>query len=191
MQETDFHFAKLTIRPYAGAMAYDYEQLYRDTPDALGPPTQAFTDAFAQFAGQCLRILDIGCGQGRDALVLGRDGHCVVGVDLAPSGIRDLTAAAEAEGLAVTGVVADITRYMPDGLFDIVLIDRTLHMLDAADRLSVLDRLLDHVPPGGRCLIADEPRNIAGLTRVAMDKRAGWTVDMARKGYLFLRRAEG
>ena len=53
-------------------MAYNYEALYRDTPNALGAPTPAIVDFFAKHQGQTRRVLDIGCGQGRDALFIAR-----------------------------------------------------------------------------------------------------------------------
>lgn len=84
---------------------------------------------FETFANPAARVLDVGCGQGRDALFIARLGHSVVGVDLSAHGIRDLLAASKAERLDITGDVADITTYTPAGKFDVVLIDRTLHML--------------------------------------------------------------
>ncbi len=169
-------------------MAYDYDKLYAETPDALGAPTQVFVDFFASFAPQSARVLDVGCGQGRDALFIARLGHSVVGVDLAAHGIRDLNAAAHAEGLDVTGVVADITGYAPEGDFDVVLIDRTLHMLAAPEAQKVLARLLDHVAPGGWVLIADEPSNMAGYKQVIAAHGGVWATDLAKRGTLFVRR---
>lgn len=170
-------------------MSYDYDKLYAQTPDALGAPTKEIVGFFRALGPDKLRILDVGCGQGRDALFLGRIGHAVCGVDLSPNGIRDVTAAAGREGLDVRGVVADLCDYVPEGSFDVVLIDRTLHMLDEADRLAVLARLLGHVRPHGWCLIVDEKRNLAGFKPVADADPAGWAVEKERGGYLFLRRA--
>jgi SAM-dependent methyltransferase len=174
---------------YHKGMAYDYEQLYRDHPDALGAPTDVFVDFFAERSGSPLRVLDIGCGQGRDAIFIGRAGHSVVGVDMSPSGIRDLNAASEKEGLDIVGIVADITTFEPDEMFDVVLVDRTLHMLQTTDRLKVLCRLLDHVDPAGWCLIADERKNIPAFKRVADLHGEKWEIAKEQKGYLFLQRA--
>lgn len=169
-------------------MTYDYDKLYGETPEALGAPTGRIVAFFDAVEGPGLRVLDVGCGQGRDALFVARRGHTVVGVDLSPNGIRDMVAGAQREGLAVEGVVADITRFEPEGAFDIVLIDRTLHMLTRADRLAVLGRLLDHVVPGGWVLIADEPSNMADITAVLADHVASWRAEVAIRGYLFARR---
>ena len=170
-------------------MGYDYDKLYRTEANALGAPTPALLEAYTTLLAPPARVLDVGCGQGRDALPLARMGHEVVGVDLSPKGIADLVAAAEAEGLAVTGCVADITSFVPEGQFDALLFDRTLHMLEEAPRHAVLARLLGHLRPGGVLLLADEPGNMAGFRRVI--DAAGFDCDTlhATRGHLFLRRA--
>ncbi len=170
-------------------MGYDYDRLYRDEAEALGAPTRALLDAFAAYLTAPARVLDLGCGQGRDALPLARMGHTVVGVDLSPKGIADMVAAAEAEGLAVTGHVADITAFVPEGRFDALLFDRTLHMLDAADRHAVLARLIGHLDPGGVLLIADEASNMAGFRGVLDASGQAWDRLTDRHGNLFARRS--
>lgn len=165
-------------------MAYDYDKLYGDTPDALGAPTPLIVQAFAPFADRSLRVLDVGCGQGRDALFIARAGHWVTGVDLSPNGIRDLAAAAAAEGLPVMTHVADIVTFVPNDIFDVVLIDRTLHMLAQPDRTAVLARLLRLVTANGWVMIADEPGNMPDLTAVLSADARRWSVDMKAPGFL-------
>ena len=168
-------------------MAYNYDELYAQTPDALGAPTQKFVDFFDALVRTGLRVLDIGCGQGRDALFIGRLGHRVVGVDLSPSGVRDLNAAAATEELPITAIAADICAYQPDGMFDVLLIDRTLHMLSQPDMLRVLATLLDHVSDDGWVLIADEASNMAGFKTVMENHARNWKIETDRSGCLFAR----
>ncbi|SHH74880.1 class I SAM-dependent methyltransferase [Cognatishimia maritima] len=169
-------------------MAYNYDKLYRDTPNALGSPTPIFVDFFNTINRAPQRVLDVGCGQGRDALFFARLGHRVVGVDLSANGIRDLRAAAKAENLPISGLVADITKYTPDGNFEIILIDRTLHMLDQTAQRHVLTTLLDHVTPKGWVLIADETSNIAGFRQTIAAHHSTCSIQYAKRGYLFLQR---
>ena len=183
-----FHLGFCHNGRYGWGMATDYDRLYGESANALGAPTQAFVDFFDRYGREDARVLDVGCGQGRDALFIARLGHRVLGVDLSANGIAGMTAAASAEGLQIDGVVADITGYRPDGVFDVVVIDRTLHMLAAPARLSVLARLLEHVAPGGWVLIADEARNMAGLRGVLAAHPAGWREEIARRGTLFVQR---
>lgn len=112
----------------------------------------------------------------------------VVGVDISANGIRDFLAAAAKEHMVVEGIVADITTYTPEGKFDVILIDRTLHMLPKEQRLSVLNRLCDHVDENGWVLIADDASNIDGLKHIVSSHPLNWTIQTPRRGYLFAHR---
>ena len=109
---------------------------------------------------------------------------------------RDIVAAAAtadhvagaAAAQLIVGIVADITAYNPDGAFDVILIDRTLHMLARPSWLKVLKTMLDHVNGNGWLLIADEASNIKDFETVVATHAASWTTDLSRRGYLFLHR---
>lgn len=169
-------------------MAYDYDNLYGETRDALGEPTSIFVDFFDKLDHQNVRVLDVGCGQGRDAVFIARNGHHVVGVDISENGIRDLKDVATQEGLPIEGIVADISVFRSTGAFDVILIDRTLHMLAHSTRLAVLKTMLDLVNSNGWLLIADETSNIEDFKTVVSAHAANWTTELSRRGYLFLRR---
>jgi|TARA_B110000977_G_scaffold67028_1_gene91056 tellurite methyltransferase len=166
-------------------MAYNYDALYASEPHALGAQTKDIATFLDGLALSGARILDVGCGQGRDALPLARAGHDVTGVDLSPTGVNDMIVDAEREGLSIIGHVADITAYRPDGHFDVLLIDRTLHMLDHAPRAATFAALIPCVTEGGWLVLADETSNLAGF-RVALqrDDRT-WDIDRCAKGLLF------
>ncbi len=170
-------------------MVYDYDRLYGETHDALGQPASIFVDFFDRLDRHDLRVLDVGCGQGRDAIFIARKGHHVVGVDISPNGIRDLKAVATNENLPIEGIVADLATFEPKSEFDIILIDRTLHKLPLPTRLTVLKTMLDHVRQNGWVLIADEASNIQEFAAVHSSHLADWTTEVSRRGYLFLRRA--
>lgn len=68
------------------------------------------------------RVLDLGCGIGRHALMFARAGLDVTAMDGAPAGLAAVRAAAEAEGLAIAtdeGLMTDLPY--ADGSFDYVL----------------------------------------------------------------------
>lgn len=92
-----------------------YEAIYKGQKHALGEPFPEITRFFAESIPTASRVLDLGCGQGRDALFVARSGHTVVAVDLSPSGIAQLNAEATLAGLPIKGVVADLVTYESDG----------------------------------------------------------------------------
>lgn len=169
-------------------MPTDYEQFYQDNPNGLGAPTQAFVDFFKSYNQQNAKVLDIGCGQGRDALFIARLGYSVTGVDLSPTGIRDLVSAAKEENLNIEAVVADIRDYVWVELFDVIVIDRTLHMLAPEERTNVLRTLLHSTKPGSHVLIADEKSNLPAFQTEIDTSKWRWKTTFEKNGFLFLER---
>lgn len=169
-------------------MPADYEKLYQQQRHALGDPTKEFMAFFDQYEKQNAKVLDIGCGQGRDALFIARRGHHVIGVDLSETGIAQLLEDARSEGLMIDGIVADLSEYEPHEQYDVVVIDRTLHMLDATVRLEVLDRLCRATRDGGYVLIADQRSNLPGMKTLLEKDSNPWTVLKDTRGFLFARK---
>ena len=167
-------------------MSTDYEEFYKENPHGLGEPFKEFVSFFEGYEESSARVLDLGCGQGRDALFIARRGHSVVGVDISATGIEQLLQDARQEGLSIEGVVADVKEYRPDKNFDVVVIDRTLHMLpEEVDRIAVLERLMGFINERGYVLIADEKKNLPAMEEFFI--KAGWTVTFKQKGFLLLR----
>ena len=72
-------------------MPTDYEAFYRENPNGLGKPTKEYVSFFDVYGKRNARVLDVECGQGRDALFIGRLGHTVTAVDISRSGSRRLS----------------------------------------------------------------------------------------------------
>lgn len=161
-----------------------YDAHYRDDPAACGEP---FTEFVAFCSGaQPGSVLDLGCGQGRDALMFARAGHSVVGVDVSGVGIRQLQAVANAEDLDLHAVVADVATYSPSRTFDVVILDRVLHMLAESSRSDVLTVAMRAVAPGGHLLVAEGPKGMAPVRAVVEGR--GWELAKATRNRLIARR---
>ena len=117
-----------------------------------------------------------------------RLGHSVLGIDTSQTGIRQMLEEAEKGGLKVRGVVADLSSYEVEGEFDVVVLDRVLHMLEENDRVSVLQRALRVVAADGVVLIADMPGNKPAFRKAFLDNSHGWISVLNQKGFLFMRR---
>jgi SAM-dependent methyltransferase len=72
-------------------------------------------------------VLDLGCGQGRDAIALARLGYSVAGIDNSKVGIEQVNQIGEIENLNLVGQVGDIYSFDRFADFDIVLLDSMFH----------------------------------------------------------------
>ncbi|MEL6190598.1 MAG: methyltransferase domain-containing protein [Bacteroidota bacterium] len=84
------------------------------------------------------RILDIGCGQGRNALPLARLGYEVTGLDTSKVGVSQMTAVGTKEELSLVGLVEDMFVFDNYQDFDFVLLDSMLHFTKK-DRQKEID----------------------------------------------------
>jgi SAM-dependent methyltransferase len=105
------------------------------------------------------RVLDVGCGQGTQALRLAAAGHEVTAVDSSPSLLETLRAAAASRQVPIAVVEADLLEMPVEGEFDVVLCHGVLMYF--ADPAPVLDALAARVSPGG--LLSLLVRNGDGL----------------------------
>jgi 2-polyprenyl-3-methyl-5-hydroxy-6-metoxy-1,4-benzoquinol methylase len=128
-----------------------YDKQYQVEENLFGSPYEAFETFVSQQTIHDGKALDLGCGQGRDALMLARYGYAVTGVDSSQVGIQQMLDRANAEGLAVTGVVADLFEYQPTESFDAVVLDSILHFgkADKSKELGLLDKLVAHINVNG------------------------------------------
>ena len=106
------------------------------------------------------RALDLGCGEGRNAVWLAQRGWQVTGVDFSQVGLDKAARLAEQRGVSVQWVLADLVDFVPaPGAFDLVAIFY-LHIPGAAMR-EVLARAATALAPGGTLLVVGhDPTNI-------------------------------
>ncbi|MFC2081725.1 hypothetical protein ACFLR0_00910 [Candidatus Bipolaricaulota bacterium] len=95
---------------------------------------------------------------------------------------------AEAEELDVESIVADVTEYAIEGSYDVIILDRVLHMLEEKDRMHLLRQAVEQVARDGFVLIADMPSNKPALRVVFSENSRKWSAVLDRKGFLFMRR---
>lgn len=167
-------------------MPANYDEIYHSGPHALGEPSKYFTEFFKKYPKPAARVLDMGCGQGRDALFIARRGHHVAGVDTSPVGIKDMCAEAEKDGLNVRGIVADVASWQPDQTYDVILFDRTLHMLNAADRLKTMRISINALAPMGHILISDEKPNLPAVRQLIMGSARNFNETFSDNSRLFV-----
>jgi len=169
-------------------MAHDEENPQQSENRRLGNPPPVIVKFFDDFGPRPRRVLDFGCGQGRNTLFIAGLGHEVVAVDRSIRAIRDISAITDLEGLNIRVEIGHIYSFEPDGLFDVILIDRSFLPMSEYDRLRVFYKLIDHVLVGGWVLIEEGKGDLDNFRQILNDNEAPWLIDKLEDGYLFASR---
>ena len=128
------------------------------------------------------RVLDVGCGVGRWSSLLAARGAQVTGMDLSPTMIAEAKRRADTNGTAkrCRFLVQDLAQLDAGEKFDLVLGVTVLqHILDAEGLRAAVQRMADHLAPGGRMVLLE-----AAPTCVA--KHCDTTVFRARERRVYL-----
>lgn len=96
-----------------------------------------------------LRVLDIGCGEGKDAVFFARNGYEVTAFDIAQSGLDKAQRLADAYGVQINLVQADLLSFRPDGEYDIVFSSGVLHYIPERLRAEIFHYYQSHTSVGG------------------------------------------
>ncbi len=98
------------------------------------------------------RALDLGTGEGRNAIWLAGQGWQVTAVDFSAAGLAKAARLAAARGVSVDWVQADLREYQPaEGGYDLVLI-AYIH-LPPAEFTALLAKASAALAPGGTLLV--------------------------------------
>ena len=114
-----------------------------------------------RFAGEGLRVLDIGCGTGSLAVALARRGALVTGIDISPQmldiGRRRVEQAGLDESVTLTQMSAiDLDEEFEAGSFDLITSTLVFSELSDDEQRFVLRHCRRLLVDGGRLVIADE-----------------------------------
>ncbi|MEO3761470.1 class I SAM-dependent methyltransferase [Mycobacterium sp. B14F4] len=100
--------------------------------------------------------VDLGCGEGGDAMWLAERGWRVVAVDISDTALARAAEDAQARGVAdrIDFQQHDLSESFPDGTFDLVSA-QFLHSMLALDRTAIFRKAAAAVRPGGVLVIVD------------------------------------
>jgi len=123
-------------------MKVGYDKYY-ETENLFGNPYPELIDFYSNIKSKG-KLLDLGCGQGRDAIALAKLGFAVTGIDNSEVGIEQLNKIAEKENLPLKGLVEDIYSYSNFDAFDFILLDSMFHFgkKEREKEVGFLNRLI-------------------------------------------------
>lgn len=126
-------------------MAVVYDKYYQ-VENLFGEPYPELIEFLSNWIKKGT-LLDLGCGQGRDAIPISRMGYKVTGVDNSRVGIEQMNRIASKEKLALKGIVGDIFAFEDFRNFDIVLLDSMFHFnkKDKKRETDFIKELIDKI----------------------------------------------
>jgi ubiquinone/menaquinone biosynthesis C-methylase UbiE len=132
-----------------------WEEHYSAKPQVWSGRVNAQLAAIAPGLGGG-RALDLGCGEGGDAIWLAEHGWSVLAVDVSHTALARGRSAAAEHGVAghIEFAQHELTTGFPEGSFDLVSAC-FLHSTVDMDRSAILRRAAAAVAPGGALLIVD------------------------------------
>lgn len=96
-----------------------------------------------------LRLLEIGCGEGKDAVFLAKCGYQVTAFDATASGIEKAKRLADIHQVEVSFFQADLRTFRLDEEFDIIYSSGVFHHILPGLRRELMENYLSHTAPGG------------------------------------------
>lgn len=129
-----------------------WEDSYRNTGrgDAFanGKPSPELYD-LVNGLREGARVLDLGCGDGRNALFLAENGFDVTAVDTSAAGIEKLRRLAEARGLSIRTEIHDMRTYDFKTTYDLIVIHGALHLIERGYWVPLLKDVKSYTNLGG------------------------------------------
>ena len=166
MRETGTSYPDITILPgLASALKVSIDSL-------LGYPSQSLTEYDQRYSEKgyywgllpnnlCLeimrikppitpyKVLDIGCGEGKDAVFLAKNGYEVTAFDISEHGLSKARELADHCGVEVDFFRADIGDIRLKTDFDIIFSSGVFHYIPQEKRSNVIENLKAHTTSNG------------------------------------------
>ncbi|MDP2400901.1 MAG: methyltransferase domain-containing protein [Actinomycetota bacterium] len=133
-----------------------WEDAYREAPsDPFGSASSEVVEMLSVLPVGS-RVLDLGCGMGRNSVPLARAGMSVTCVDMSEAAcarIRsDASELVESGHLSV--IAGDMGRFDSDGGYDLIIAHGVLHLLERDERLALVERMKRWTIPCGFNILA-------------------------------------
>lgn len=133
------------------------------------------------------RAMDLGCGDGRNAIFMASRGLSVEAIDTSKAGVAKLLDVARSERLSLRAAVASMLDWQPpDGHYQLIVASTVLEHLEVDEREMVAKNIcaglalggllyckvfLRHPNPQVDCMLQDSPTSFAVISR----PETGWS----------------
>lgn len=129
-----------------------YEKLYQGQEYYWGLEPADFLDQLIELTANRkgkVKVLDIGCGEGKDAVYMAKKGFAVTAFDITESGIKKTKELAQSKNVPINAFVADINDFSLDEQFDIIFSTGTIQYLQDDRINSFFEKVKNLTTPNG------------------------------------------
>ncbi len=128
-----------------------YEEKYKGTTNFWGlKPSPLCLKVLSMMPfDKRIRLIDIGCGEGRNAIFFARNGFEVTAFDSAMAGVEKTKRNADQAGVQVNVFKADMNEYRLEEKFDVIFSIGTLHYIHPNLKKVILDNYKNFTTDGG------------------------------------------
>jgi tellurite methyltransferase len=132
-----------------------WESSYRSNEQSstFGAPSSEIVE-LAGVMPEPADVLDLGCGDGRNALYLAEQGHLVTAVDVSEAAIHKLSRSAQEASISINAEIQDMRRYDFQQDFDLIIAHGSLHLIPRPDWATLIARIKKHTRAGGHNIVA-------------------------------------
>lgn len=132
-------------------MSKFYDEKYTDEDSYWGKLPSSMARIFFQqhLPDNNPKLLDIGCGEGRDSVFFAQNGCQVTGFDASEVGVKKSIALAKDLNLPIHFFQADINQYRLDTDFEVVFSSGALHYIPLNSREEIISNYKGFTTTGG------------------------------------------
>ncbi|MBI2595031.1 MAG: methyltransferase domain-containing protein [Candidatus Colwellbacteria bacterium] len=137
-------------KPPSNSLAQHYNQAYRENPAIFGGGKP---ETFVLYAAGLIspggKVIELGAGQGRNALALAEKGLQVTAVDISKIGVDLMNTKARELGFSNFRAKIGDSREATEGEYDLVVSTFMLHHLSREDAEKLIVKIKEHTKSGG------------------------------------------
>ncbi len=104
-----------------------------------------FENLFPQYS----HVLDVGCGEGQNAIYLAQQGYYVDAFDISEYGIAKVNDRCEVLGVKLNAFIADLTEYEFEQNYDVIISFGTLHFVRKSEWKKFINKAKKYTNDGG------------------------------------------
>lgn len=125
-----------------------FDRWYRADASSKEGPDEELVELFNEKSEG--KVLDIGCGQGRNGLYLASLGYQVIGVDVSKHAIIQLNQNAKILGYDIEGIECDVDEFSFTEEYDIIILSNILQfLLKRVEQIRILHKVMEYTATNG------------------------------------------